>query len=222
MSQHDFTIANQTASSARTDINNALQALASCNSGASAPSTTYANMFWYETDTNILKMRNEANDTWVNLLYVDQSNNLVHILDDTEVVNTSGTKVGVLGDHSDATWTTGTNTEKRLVSPAQLKSAVAAQVSGVGIGQTWQDVASSRAVNTSYQNTTGKPIMANIAYTTSTTANIQVSTNNSTWVTVSQTFQSGYHPVQSVIIPDDHYYKLSGTGLSALRWVELR
>jgi len=124
MSQHDFVIANQTASSARTDINDALQALASCNSGTSAPTTTYANMFWYETDTNILKMRNEADDDWINLLYVDQTNNLVHVLDDTEVANTSGTKVGVLGDHSDATWVTGTNTEKRLVSPAQVKGAI--------------------------------------------------------------------------------------------------
>ena len=65
MSQHDFTIANQTASSARTDINNALKALASTNSGTGAPPTPYANQMWYETDTNRLKMRNEANTAWL-------------------------------------------------------------------------------------------------------------------------------------------------------------
>ena len=219
MSQHDFSIANQTASNARTDINNALQALASLNSGATAPSTTYANMIWYETDTNILKMRNEANSAWVNIAYIDQSNGL-EILDDTHLVNTSGTQTGLLGGQSSSTWTTGTGTTESLVSPAQVIAAVKSV--SIGWDQTWQDMSASRAVNTSYQNTTGKPIRVNIAFSTSTTANIQASTNNSTWVTVSQLFQSGSHPAQSVIIPDDHYYRLSGTGLSFTRWAELR
>ena len=122
MSQHDFSIANQTASNARTDINNALQALASLNSGATAPSTTYANMIWYETDTNILKMRNEANSAWVNIAYIDQSNGL-EILDDTHLVNTSGTQTGLLGGQSSSTWTTGTGTTESLVSPAQVLAA---------------------------------------------------------------------------------------------------
>ena len=65
MSQHDFSIANQTASNARTDINNALQALASLSSGATAPSTTYANQLWYDTANNQIKMRNEANSDWI-------------------------------------------------------------------------------------------------------------------------------------------------------------
>lgn len=72
MSQHDFSIANQTASSARSDINNALQALASNNSGASAPSTTYANMLWYSTNNNILYLRNEGNTAWIEVASVDQ------------------------------------------------------------------------------------------------------------------------------------------------------
>lgn len=130
MSQHDFVIANQTASSARTDINNALQALASCNSGTSAPTTTYANMFWYETDTNILKMRNEADDAWINLLYVDQTNNLVHILDDTEVANTSGTQTGLIGGQAQSTWNTGTGTTESLISPAVLDAKIANKTSG--------------------------------------------------------------------------------------------
>ena len=54
MSQHDLNIANQTASATRSDINNALQALGSNNSGSSSPSTTYANMHWYDTTNNIL------------------------------------------------------------------------------------------------------------------------------------------------------------------------
>jgi hypothetical protein len=126
----------------------------------------------------------------------------------------------LLGGQSSSTWTTGTGTTESLVSPAQVIAAVKSV--SIGWGQTWQDMSASRAVNTSYQNTTGKPIMANIAYSTATSGDIQVSTNNSTWVTVSQTFQSGVHPVQSVIVPDDHYYRLSGVNCSISQWAELR
>lgn len=73
MSQHDFNIANQTASNARSDINNALKALASLSSGTSAPSTTYANQLWYDTTNNQIKKRNEANSGWVVLGTVDDT-----------------------------------------------------------------------------------------------------------------------------------------------------
>jgi phage-related tail fiber protein len=54
-------------------MNASLQALASTNSGATAPSTTYANMLWYDTAANILYMRSEANDNWIKLGELDQS-----------------------------------------------------------------------------------------------------------------------------------------------------
>jgi len=126
MSQHDLDIANQTASAARSDINNALQALGSTNSGASAPATTYANMLWYDTTANILKMRAEANDAWISIGYLDQSADAFRILDDTQVTNTSGTQTGLLGDQSTATWEAGTGTTESLVSPAKVKSAIEA------------------------------------------------------------------------------------------------
>lgn len=72
MAQHDYVIDNQTAPNFRADLNNALAAIVSTNSGSSAPSTTYANMMWYDTTANILKMRNEADDTWINLGTLDQ------------------------------------------------------------------------------------------------------------------------------------------------------
>ncbi len=75
MSQHDFEIANQTSNAARTDINNALQALASSSSGTSAPGTTYANQLWYDTTNNYLKIRDEGNSTWIIIGEVDQTNN---------------------------------------------------------------------------------------------------------------------------------------------------
>lgn len=126
MSQHDFDIANQTASNARADINNALKALASLSSGATAPSTTYANMLWYDTSNNTLKMRNEADDAWVSVGYLDQSSDAFRIFDDTQVVNSSGTQTGIIGDQTTGTWETGTVTTESLVSPAKVKAAVLA------------------------------------------------------------------------------------------------
>lgn len=75
MAQHDYSIANQTASSARTDINNALSAIASNNSGGTAPSTTYANMWWYDSANNKLKIRNEANSAWIEVGSINQTLN---------------------------------------------------------------------------------------------------------------------------------------------------
>lgn len=73
MSQHDFSIANQGFPAFRSDLNDALAALASSSSGDVAPSTTYANQFWYDTANNALKQRNEANTDWISLFVVDQS-----------------------------------------------------------------------------------------------------------------------------------------------------
>lgn len=224
MSQHDFDIANQTASNARTDINNALKALASLSSGSVAPTTTYANMLWYDTANNILKQRNEADSAWINLGYLDQGGSQFQIFDDTKVVNTSGTQTGLIGDQATSTWETATGTTESLVSPAKIKAAIDANVTeGVGEGQTWQNMIASRANNTQYQNTTGKPIMVFVtggavsgttnitAYAGTTSANLIIGRSDSRY---------GF-PSVSFIIPDQHYYKVSaGNGIQY--WTELR
>jgi hypothetical protein len=75
MSQHDFNIANQGFPATRADINNAFQAIASNSSGATAPSTTYANMWWYDTTNNKMYLRNEADSAWIEVATIDQTNN---------------------------------------------------------------------------------------------------------------------------------------------------
>ena len=77
MSQNDFTIANQTFPNTRADINSALQALASTSSGSSAPSTTFANQFFYNTTSNLLQIRNEDNDAFITIAELDQTNDTV-------------------------------------------------------------------------------------------------------------------------------------------------
>lgn len=69
MSQNDFTIANQGFPGFRSDLNNALQALASLSSGASAPSPTFPYQIWVDTTTNpaVMKLRNGDNDAWISL-----------------------------------------------------------------------------------------------------------------------------------------------------------
>lgn len=129
MAQNDFVIADQTASAALADINSALQSLASCSSGATEPSVKYANQLWYDTTTHILKVRNEANSAWINILYVHQADGAVHILDNTYISDTSGNHVGLLGDQATSEWTTGTGTTESLVSPAKIAAAISALAS---------------------------------------------------------------------------------------------
>lgn len=68
MSQHDYVIDNAPGGTVRADINNALAAIVGNNSGASAPGTTYAYMFWADTTTGKLKQRNAANSAWIEIL----------------------------------------------------------------------------------------------------------------------------------------------------------
>ena len=73
MSQHDLTIDNQGFPAFRADLNNALQALGSTQSGTTAPSPAFANQLWYDTTNNQLKIRNEDNDAWISVVTLDQS-----------------------------------------------------------------------------------------------------------------------------------------------------
>jgi len=74
MSTHDYIIANQTFPATRADINDALAAIVSNNSNATAPATTYGNMWWYDTTANMLKIRNNGNSSWIDVGYFDQTN----------------------------------------------------------------------------------------------------------------------------------------------------
>jgi len=69
--QHDFIIDNSTGANVRADINSVLQAIASNNSGSSAPSTTYALQTFANTTDSMLQLRNSANNAFVNLRKFD-------------------------------------------------------------------------------------------------------------------------------------------------------
>jgi hypothetical protein len=71
MATHDYVIANQSGAAFRTDLNNALAAIVSNNSNSSSPSTTYAYQWWADTSAGVLKIRNSANNAWIELLQLD-------------------------------------------------------------------------------------------------------------------------------------------------------
>ena len=134
MANHDYNIANQTAPNFRADLNNALLAIVSTNSGSSAPSTTFANMLWYDTTNNKLMMRNEADNAWITVLESDQTNNRVNLITDdiqyatsavTEVKNTSGTTVLSLQVPSQSTAETGTE-NTQVMTPLRTKQSIEA------------------------------------------------------------------------------------------------
>ncbi len=71
MATHDYVIANGTGAAVRSDLNNALAAIVSNNSGSSEPGTTYAYQWWADTNANVLKLRNSSNDGWITLRELD-------------------------------------------------------------------------------------------------------------------------------------------------------
>jgi hypothetical protein len=75
MAQHDYNLINQSGASFRADLNNALAAIATNNSGTSEPSTAFAYEWWIDTSTGLLKIRNSANSAWITTgLNLTQSN----------------------------------------------------------------------------------------------------------------------------------------------------
>ena len=71
MPTHDYDIANQSGAAFRTDLNNALKAIQTNNSNSSSPASTEAFQFWADTTTGTLKIRNAANNAWIELFQLD-------------------------------------------------------------------------------------------------------------------------------------------------------
>lgn len=145
MPQSDFVIENQSFASSRLDVQSSVNALASLSSGATAPSAPIANMLWFDTANNVLKMRSAANDAWGNVGAFDQSANafiasLVAVLDASTLAEGSATR-----------------------PPSQR--AVKAYVDGLtlGVGQSLANKTAERALDTTYTNTTGRTIWVSVA-----------------------------------------------------------
>lgn len=97
---------------------------------------------------------------------------------------------------------------------------------GVGAGQTWQDVLSSRASGTTYTNSTGKPIMVNAGMTATgiTTAGISATVGGVKVAEFLTRGDSGW-PIRhtaSFIVPNGVSYVVTVSSGSLNFWSELR
>jgi hypothetical protein len=109
----------------------------------------------------------------------------------------------------------------RAMTPLRVAEAIAELAPGsIGVGQTWQNLLASRAAGTSYQNTTGRPIMVSIrASEPSGPRNIEVSPTNSNFIAI-MAFQSIFESTQ-FIVPPDWFYRINGNCTISI-WSELR
>jgi hypothetical protein len=127
LSQHDLTIDNQGFPAFRADLNNALQALGSTQSGTSAPSPSFANQLWYDTTNNQLKIRNEDNDAWITLLTLDQVADATTQVGSVTLANLATVAA------SQVEMEAGTESAIRTMSPLRVAQAIAALSSSRGL-----------------------------------------------------------------------------------------
>lgn len=95
----------------------------------------------------------------------------------------------------------------------------------IGVGQTWQDMIGSRAINTTYTNSTGRPIEISVTCTPANTSSTGTLTiGGVVFVAVAQGFITGAIPITlTAIIPNGVTYSLVTTGTTSLAyWKELR
>jgi len=142
MSQHDYIIDDQAGLSFLADLNANLAAIVSNNSGGSEPTVKYPLQWWADTTSDILKLRNEANTAWINVL--DLANGAAFLADgaittdkmqDSAVTNskiadntiTQAKLAAAIGTSaSQSEMEAGTESALRLVSPLRIKQAIAA------------------------------------------------------------------------------------------------
>ena len=120
-------------------------------------------------------------------------------------------KLSATGTPSSTTYLRGDNTW----------AAIAA---GLGDGQTYQNVTGSRAVGTTYTNTTGKPIFVAICncYSTSGTVSHNLTIGGQTAASGIAWHTNAYTSIYGVVPPGATYsYSYSGAG-TGYTWFELR
>jgi hypothetical protein len=129
----------------------------------------------------------------------------------------------LLGNGTSALQTVAPSTSGNVLTSNGTTWTSATPAGGIGIGQTWQDVTSSRTLGTTYTNSTGKPIMV-------MTTGYQVASSGPTsfivdGVTIGYTDALGTNDVgnyttSSFIVPNGSTYRVTGNTPDV--WAELR
>lgn len=281
MAQHDYSIENQAGAGFRADLNNALAAIASQNSGATAPNTTFPFQWWADTTTGLLKIRSAANDAWITLGPLAglgiQSGGQTYALDTgtantyqvaympaiadftdgmvlrfkAKTANTGASTFNgyqILGaDHAALTggeivangdvwvqWNSSLNggsgamvlvdsTGGELPVAAATKANHAIRFDqALGLGQTWQNMTGSRALSTTYTNSTGKPIMVSVKGAVNSGANVILTVGGLAISQQGNTTTSAETLTVCGIVPPGATYQVQMESGSISAWSELR
>ena len=98
-----------------------------------------------------------------------------------------------------------------------------ASLGSLGYGQKWQDVTASRALGTTYYNTTGKPItVALTGYCASSGSGAGFVVNGVGVIGFSGGNAGSAQQTCAVIVPPAASYGTNGSGYAVQQWVELR
>jgi len=100
------------------------------------------------------------------------------------------------------------------------------QTQGIGVGQTWQNVVSSRSLGTTYTNNTGRPIFVNVTcFGQPNHCRMRMLVDNVIVGEggVTSVASAAMYPSVQTIVPDGSTYIVENIlGASLLRWAELR
>jgi len=133
----------------------------------------------------------------------------------------------------------GAITADDIADGAVTSAKMATAVQPIGVGQTWQNVIGSRAKRTTYQNTTGRPIVVAVSFVGPFTSVLQLWTHSASanilvdGVLIMQADGGDYysssqytnHPANvSAIIAPNYYYQLydPNNDVTIQYWTELR
>lgn len=118
----------------------------------------------------------------------------------------------------------GITLEDSLSNPYSITGDHAKEINagnlGIGAGQTWQDVTASRAVGTTYTNTTGRPIM--VMFSGDGPGGVAAITIGGVIVGyIDEYSASSDKSTISFIVPDNTTYSIGSEAVLTL-WSELR
>ena len=139
MAQHDYIISNASFPAVRTDLNNALSAIQTLNSGTSRPTGAVAGQLWLDTTSATsptLKYYDGADD--ISLATIDHTANTVNWLDST---------VSITGISTTATGTVLTLTDTSVSSTQDIRLPTAKSIADDSGNEYLKFVKTASAVN---------------------------------------------------------------------------
>ena len=204
-SDANYEVANSTGANVRGDINNILDAILTMNSGSSAPSYAKAYTFFADTSAGIMKMRNAANDGFINLFTLTGGIDVDAASTFSEDVTFAGASANIIFDKSDNQLEFADNAKATFGNSADLEifhsgthsiikengtgnlmiGVSAFQVTNVGISETMIYAVPDGEVNLYFDNviklnTTSAGV--SVSGSVVATGNVQVNDNNFIYV----------------------------------------